>query len=189
MPLSCKNKSDIWVSWIKLLFLTCGGIFAIIQYFHYIDQEKVAKTIIFVQKYNEGEIRSAITDLKEVWFKVDIEIKVQNIESALGEINDSTKPIIADKIRIKADEDFKDLVDSIIKTYDFKTKIIIVANFYEAIAICALNNECDKKLAGNFFKVDMVSFLNNYYPFFKDIEMKWNKDMVKNVKLFVDPNK
>ncbi len=62
-----KLWSDIIATWVTIIGVFSGGIFAVLQYADRASAERVRETLQYVEKYNEGPLLQARTRLENFW--------------------------------------------------------------------------------------------------------------------------
>jgi hypothetical protein len=143
-----KTLSDIVSSWIGLVALIVGGVFAIVQYLDKEKADRVKTTLEFLQKFNTAPVVDARKAVLSAWAG-------NNERVALAVTHSASEP-----------DTYPKLVAEIVKAKALYEPLITVIDFYDSLQICVETKLCDSSATTSIFQRDARVFFNVHYPFF-----------------------
>lgn len=153
-----KMTSAIILSWVTVISLILGGLWAILEYRERQESritDKAAQVLVFVERYNQDPIQRYKNN------------KVKALAEAYRDLKKKTLKVYPDDC-IKFQ---RDVVDK----FDLRFEIDNVTFFYDELHICVESGICDKQIAHNFFGKHAFDFmwgLQCYIPFVQKARKK-----------------
>lgn len=150
------NKAaELIVSVITIISIIVGGIFAMVQYLEHKKELKIKHTLEFVTKFNSDKFMDLREKINNVW-------------------NDANPVMVKILTKDKTPEAYEGFVVALVKKYKIHSEIDNIMTLFEEIAICSIENICDKQTVNKYFYDDGKIFFRKFYPYVCDLRKKWN---------------
>jgi len=155
-----KSTSTFWpktaANWLefmlKVLVIT-GSIGGIYQYFDVKQENRVKKTMEFLDNFNSGNLQSAQLNLSEFW--EGYHAKIRQLNQATVE-NEEARTLILERIVLPVISHNKQQKD-----------IDLMVGFFENLQVCIVGRICEEHTTKIFFGSYAASFFNLYEPWIK----------------------
>ncbi|MBF0557124.1 MAG: hypothetical protein HQK96_21630 [Nitrospirae bacterium] len=147
-----KLSNDIIISWLVLLSMIVGGIYAYIQYINAKKDKKIDESLKFIQKFYEPPVSQYFDNISLMWLanKKDFWTKMEAGKP-------STKVTLTEQKIIN--EVFDNETLRIIDKSNMRNDLLRMTNFLNMVSICANNGICDPQTIYSFFGKYMCDFI------------------------------
>lgn len=139
-----KIWSEIIGTWVTIIGVFAGGLFALNEYLEKASSERIKVTLEYVDTFNRDPLQSARSHLDDIWFPRTNEIF---LKTELGE------------------EELSKFVIDVIKQNNLKHYIDLVVGFFDNISACACAKLCDEQTVRNFFGKYAFDFYGLNFPY------------------------
>ena len=155
-----KRVSDMLATWVTIVSVLSGGVFALVQYFDAKAKERVERTMASFTQFSEPALRQQRILLQRSWDTMNPQIV--RVLTAQGKRQD------------EINRDYDRLVRaSIAGNGDIQSAVIGVMEFLEGVAVCVQHELCDAPSARALFGRDGKTFFRQYYPYLCELRAKW----------------
>jgi hypothetical protein len=141
-----KEAADGLVPWLQLGFGIVAGLFAVQQYLDHVADDRVAKVLAFVERYNKDRMLQARLDVEAAW-----RVNEDLVLNVLGATSDE----LPDKMG--------GLVNGIIEANQLEQNLEIIFGFFDELAICANRKICDPRTTKEFFGTAATELYHEHY--------------------------
>lgn len=153
-----KTLSEIFGIWLTTMGLLIGGGFTLFEYLDIKQENRINATVEYVRAYRTEPIFSVRRRVGQS------EINASKLVTST--LKNST-PENAGKI-------YNDLIVRRVHEEDLSADLDQLINFYEEIAVCILNEICDRESAARYFFEQGRDFYRTYYPYICMERNKWH---------------
>lgn len=141
-----KAFSDVLATWVGIIAVISGGIFAAYEYLENEKASRVRETLAFVERFSRSPIYEVRRRLDEAWYP-----NLAKLETAL-------------KTRT-SDEQYTQFILDFIERKKLDADVREMIEFFRALAICTKNQICDERTAKSFFGDHAMSFYHLHYRY------------------------
>lgn len=164
-----EKMGNIAVSVVTILAIFCGGIFGLVEYLDYKNNEKIKNSLNLVNRFQSGEILNERLKADSIW---------QDVYQELITI-------------FKADaspEAYEGFVIAVISKKKMEKSINSMMGIYEETVICVESGLCDQDTIDHYFSKSGRTFFNKYYPYVCNQRKKWNDPTIwENIQKYYNP--
>jgi hypothetical protein len=163
-----KTISELWSTWIGLVALILGGLFAMFQYLEKEKADRARYSMDFLKQYNAKEVFDARQHLARVWGQ--------------------RQQMLSDLARAETDAARKHgaYVLETIEQEKLSNDIVVMADFYEKIQICSERSLCDPVTSKALFRKDAMHFYRLHYSYIQEVRSKADKTFAAELEDFVN---
>ena len=139
-----KLWSDIIATWVTIIGVFSGGIFAVLQYVDRASGERVRETLQYVEKYNEGSLLQARIRLENFW-------------------NPRTEEVFAKQRQ--GERALYAYLDAAIRRNRLEGDASLLNSFFDNLRTCTCANLCDLATVERFFGKDAFDLNGLLFPY------------------------
>ena len=154
-----KEVSNIIAAWAATCGLIIGGIHAAIQYGDHIENRRVERTLLLMQRFNQPPLSNAYNNLEQNWTSEIRTLKmIRKSQHSRAEIIEQYNAAILGMImHLKLDPDIR-----------------VLMNFFEEVIKCEEFDLCDRELTHEFFYKKGQVFYRRNYPYICELRRVWD---------------
>lgn len=145
------------ISWLELILkviLITASLSAVYQYFDVKQENRVKKTMEFLDHFSSGQLQDAQMKLSASWSDYHDDIKQLN------------------QIPVKSEKDkaliIENMVLQVVLHREQSKDIDLLVIFFENLQICIDNRICDQRVSQSFFGEYASGFFSLYQPWIKE---------------------
>lgn len=142
-----------WLEFMLKVLVITGSIGGIYQYFDVKQENRVKKTMEYLDSFNSGNLQNAQLNLSEFW--EGYHAKIRQLNQATVE-NEEARAMIMERI-----------VLPIVMHNNQQKDIDLLTRFFENLQVCIMGRICDEYTATIFFGSYAASFFDLYEPWIK----------------------
>lgn len=143
-----------WLELILKVILITASLSAVYQYFDVKQENRVKKTMEFLDNFSSGQLLNTRLKLNEYWS--DYEDEFERLNRGAIE-NEKERALIIEKI----------VLPIVSKNYEHRESVDLLVNFFANLKTCIDNGICDERVSQNFFGEYATSLFNFYQPWIK----------------------
>lgn len=142
------ERSKLIATWVEVVGLLAGGVFAVVQYLSHAADVRVEKTIDFLSSWASEPVVSSYHKISTVWDD-------KTVRDEFLRLVDETRD---DESAMEKGRKLGDFVLATTETYGLSQPIFRLNEFYTALSACVKKDVCDRPLAVEFFCADAAAF-------------------------------
>ena len=142
-----KAWSDVIATWVTIIGVFIGGVFALIQHYDKASSERVKTTLDYVQRFNKDPLQKARIRLEEFWN--------EQAESVFGKTANSEKELA-------------EFIVTTIRNNKLGKDMALLIEFFENLHACICGKLCDEDTAKRFFGKYSFDFYGLFFPYLEE---------------------
>lgn len=154
-----KILSEIASTWLGILAIIFGGLFAVQQYLDKEKGEQVKEALNFLDRYHRESFSAARAALDVGWEKHDAEYQNFWKIPKTGNFDD---------------KGFNDFVVEVVVKEKLQQHLFRMIEFYEALDVCVERNICDRETCALLFKADARAYFNLHHSYISKMRIENN---------------
>lgn len=170
---------------ITILLAIFAGAWALHQYNIQVQKTLVERTLAYVERSQEGEVRDSLQVLSNLWIQDQVldeldrtkDCKKREWPELAKTLIESTRGIVPVFDLDQVDR------DTLIGT-SLKEDVLTARNFYTDVSICALKGVCQKTATCDFFGLEIFNFKFLYGNLLKNWGDRWGYSLAREMKIF-----
>lgn len=158
-----KRVSDVIATWLTILSVLAGGIFALVQYLQTQQNERISRTMTYQARFGDTRLLQDRLDLLRKLESINPEVVrvLTAKDMPQAEINRKYAHLILTTFSDDEDD-------------ESQQAMIGITDFLESVAVCAQQGLCEESAAKAMFENYGKSFFRSYYPYICQKRARWH---------------